>query len=581
MSPVPRLRSLAAVVMLAGATGVPGGAQEALVRWEIVGVTGEMLTNVLATTAPTRALSASSEGEVRALADRVTRLSEAALEPLGYYEATGRAEIRGESPRWTVNLSIAPGEPVRVTRWDVRLSSEGESDVALRGVVQRHRIEAGAVLSHPAYEALKTELANVAAARGYLDARVDTAVIRIDRSARSAEVVLRFETGPRFRLGPARFLQDAVHPGLLADLVPWEVGEPYDAALLLALQNELTQGPYFASVEVAPRRDLAEDGVVPIDVRLTPAPRERYSVGAGYASDTGPRGTLLAEFRRLNLAGHRAEIDTRVATVEVRAAARYVIPIRAPGGSLLTLSTAYADLHPATSDTETWLVGANVAGLLGGFRSEVGVTLQRASYDVADQSGITRLLFVGAGVSRVRADDRIAPERGSLVRVRARVGEEGALSDVSVREIALETRLVISPSPRVRLRARGEAGILNASDFDRLPGSIRYFAGGDRSVRGFDYHELGPTNEEGAVIGGSRLLVIGGEAEWRLHPRLGVATFMDVGNALFSFSDELERGAGGGVRWLSPAGMVRVDAAFAISRPGAPFRLHLSLGPEL
>ena len=569
--------------LLLSFTLLPGHAtaQERQVTWEVHGVSGPLLDNVLASTAPVRNRPVGGTRELRGLAERAVRLSRSALEPLGYYEATSRFELSSEGERWSVVVHIEPGAPVRITRADVRLEGEGRADPALVAATARYPLDVGAILSHATYESLKAEWASVAGDRGYLDARFDSAVVVVDRVARSAAVTLSFNTGPRYALGAVRFEQDVIDPRILTDLVPWTHGDPYDAGLLVALQNEIAQGPYFSSVEIAPRRELAENGVVPVDVRLVPARPQRYSFGVGYASDTGPRGSVLAEVRRLNRAGHRAEIDARIATVEVRTAARYVVPLRFRRGSLLTLSTGYVDLHPSTSDTETWLVGANVAGLLLGWRTEVGVTLQRASYDVAGSSGVTKLFLAGVGATRVRADDRLAPTRGSLLRVRARAGDEGALSDVTVRELAVETRIVRSPIDRVRLRGRAEVAVLNTSDFDRLPGSIRYFAGGDRSVRGYGYQELGPMDAAGNVVGGSRLLVLGVEAEWRLNAMFGVATFLDAGNALTSFSDRLERGLGGGIRWLSPAGMVRLDGAFAVSQPGNPFRLHLSLGPEL
>ncbi len=56
---------------------------------------------------------------------------------------------------------------------------------------------------------------------------------------------------------------------------------------------------------------------------------------------------------------------------------------------------------------------------------------------------------------------------------------------------------------------------------------------------------------------------------------------MDVGNALSTFELSLEQGVGGGIRWLSPVGLIRLDVAAAISQPGTPLRIHLVVGPDL
>jgi translocation and assembly module TamA len=48
----------------------------------------------------------------------------------------------------------------------------------------------------------------------------------------------------------------------------------------------------------------------------------------------------------------------------------------------------------------------------------------------------------------------------------------------------------------------------------------------------------------------------------------------------FSHGD-LFAGAGVGLRWLSPVGLVRADAAVALDLPDTPIRFHFSLGPDL
>jgi translocation and assembly module TamA len=522
-----------------------------------------------------------AEPRVRALLTRAESEVGIALEPFGHYEATVRDSLFFDGRSWRVLLRVDPGPPVTLSASSVRVVGPGADDRAFQDALRRAPLEIGAPLSHGAYELQKTGLLSAAADRGYLDAAFDSAEVRVDRSARTASVVLLFRTGPRYALGSVTFLQDVLDPQLLQNLVPWQPGAPFDGSQLLALQSALTEGPYFSGVEVVPRRDLAENLVVPIHVGLTPARPQRYSVGAGYGSDTGPRVTLNAEWRRLNRRGHRAELDGWVAAVERRATARYSVPLRARRASLLTLSGGYVDSNPTTSDTETWLIGAGITGLWGGWRGEVNASLQRSDFVVGLDSGITTLLLLGTGISRIRADDRVDPTHGSLMRMRVRGAHDAVIGDVRLFDTGAEARIVRTVAPRVRFRARGEIAALFTSDFSRLPGSIRYFAGGDRSVRGFGYQEIGPRDAAGNVIGGRRLLVGSVELELRVLDTWGIAAFADGGNAFSSFSDPLETGVGGGIRWRSPFGMVRLDGAFAVSVSDAPFRAHLNLGPEL
>jgi translocation and assembly module TamA len=63
---------------------------------------------------------------------------------------------------------------------------------------------------------------------------------------------------------------------------------------------------------------------------------------------------------------------------------------------------------------------------------------------------------------------------------------------------------------------------------------------------------------------------------------VGLAAFTDVGNAFDSFKDyDLHQGAGVGMRFKFPFGVLRTDVAWAMSEPGKPWRLHLTIGPDL
>jgi len=90
-----------------------------------------------------------------------------------------------------------------------------------------------------------------------------------------------------------------------------------------------------------------------------------------------------------------------------------------------------------------------------------------------------------------------------------------------------------------------------------LPASQRFFTGGDRSVRGYRYASLGPADENGRVVGGKHLLT--GSIEYE-----------------FPFAS-----AGIGLHWFLPVGTLRLDLASAFLDPDRPWRIHLSIGPDM
>ncbi len=133
------------------------------------------------------------------------------------------------------------------------------------------------------------------------------------------------------------------------------------------------------------------------------------------------------------------------------------------------------------------------------------------------------------------------------------------------------------------LRLRGEIGASWVNDFSELPASQRFFAGGDRSVRGFALNELtppGPPDANGNPtegVGGENRLIGSIEIERDLVRDFRIAAFYDTGNAFDDWGDPLEYSVGVGVRWKLPMIMLGLDIAQALSEPHKNPRLHLNI----
>ncbi|MCW5892583.1 MAG: outer membrane protein assembly factor BamA [bacterium] len=130
------------------------------------------------------------------------------------------------------------------------------------------------------------------------------------------------------------------------------------------------------------------------------------------------------------------------------------------------------------------------------------------------------------------------------------------------------------------LGATAGYGVGNAgADGDELPLFERYFPGGINSIRGFETRTLGPRelrkNRYGTVIssspiGGSSQFILNNEVIFPLVPSIGLkgVVFVDAGNAYGGDQDisldNTRAAAGGGVRWLSPLGPLRVELGVPI-----------------
>ena len=582
------MRSKSLLLSLLLLHAIPVQAREN-VRIEIDGLGRDLRRNVLATLSLEEARGDKDldEDRIRRLHSRAAEEIATAIQPFGYYRPGVQSTLERDGDTWVARYTVEPGPPLKVTRRDLQLLGDGANDAGFQGLVRDFPLTEGETLFHPDYESGKAAFEEYAAQNGYLDAAFEENQIRVDLASYTSDVILHFNTGPRYRFGPVHFNQDFLDPDLLKGYVTWKQGDPINVNELLKLQDALSDSPYFQRVEVVTRQEQAQGLEVPIEVNLTASQRQRWSAGAGYGTDTGPRGTVALELRRINRHGHRGQTEARVSEIEKRFSASYQIPGPYPRTDVLTYQLGYADLNTDTSQSHSALVGAGLTQARGSWREAFGLNYQIEDFEVGVDEGRSRLLIPQASWSRVKADDRISTTRGHRVQLDFRGADESLLSNASFLQAEVEGKLIRSFADRFRFISRAQVGWTETGQFRELPPTLRFFAGGDQSVRGYAYQALGPLDEAGNVIGGESLLTGSVEVEyrildkWRFLEKWGVAAFYDAGNAMESFSGSLEEGAGVGVRFVSPIGPIRADAAWALTEPGHPVRFHLTVGPDL
>ncbi len=504
-----------------------------------------------------------------------------ALMPFGYYRPGIRSTLDLENSTYTATYRIDPGEPTRLGEVDIRVTGDGSAFPAVQAALAEADLVPGERLVHERYSAAKTALYNAAYDNGYLDAAWQASAIRVAADRSRADVDLVLDTGPRFYFGQTQVEQNVLSDKLVNGLVDIEAGAPYDVNALLDLQRTLSETDYFRHIEIEAPRDAADAAQrVPVSIKAESADSQRYSVGLGYGTDTGPRAKLGVLFRRLNQHGHRLRADLQVSSIEQAAGLRYEIPIRNYAEDVLAFWATARHEEIADADTDRISIGASQIVDWFGFRRRLYVQADREQFSFGGgPTEETDLVYPGITLNREVADDVQYPRRGYSLRADLRAGFEDVLSDVSFSRFDVAANAVWGFLPRTRLLLRGEAGILWTDEFSRLPPSQRFFAGGDRSIRGYPYREVGPEDADGNVIGGERLLAGSVELERLLYGNFGAAVFVDAGDA-FDAEPDIKVGAGAGLRWRSPIGMVRFDVAHPFDSDD-DYRIHLTLGADL
>jgi len=505
-----------------------------------------------------------------------------ALEAVGYYEPRIDQSLDRTPQCWHAKFAIRVGPPTLLRKIDIELIGEAAKDSAFVTAREQSPVKASAVLNHGDYEALKRRWLDLAAERGYAEAKFTENRIDVYPEQRVADIVLHFDSGKRYHFGEISFQQDVLSAELIHSYMKIRRGDPYDGRDLNTLYTALANSGYFRNIEVRPQAANPDTGEIPVDIVLAGAKRRNITYGVGYSTDTGPRFRFSRNNRRVNEEGHQFGITAQVSPVVSELTANYRMPINDPRTDWLAFDAGVKTEHTETADSDSLQIGARrlTRQEHDWFRATI-LTFLIEDFTVGAESGRAQLLMPGVDWTRLHTDNTIRANRGSKLELEARGAADAIFSDSSFVQVILHGKWVWSPSEQSRILFRSELGAMYDSDFAKLPPSVRFFAGGDNSIRGYDYNTLGPTDSSGQVIGGSRLAVASLEFERKILPQWSMAVFVDSGNAFDRSAFSAKTGAGIGARWLSPLGPIRVDVAHPFEDPTNSWRLHITLGPDL
>ena len=505
-----------------------------------------------------------------------------ALEALGYYHARIETTIETVDDCWALRVKVEEGPRTIVRKVDLRVSGGLETQPGFGALASSIRALEGEPLNHADYERARTELERFASRYGYFAARFERHRLAIDRKRNEAEIQLHLDSGPRYRFGAIRIEAEKLGPKFLHQFLVIDEGDPFDSEKLTRQQQVLYDSGYFSSVEVIPLRENSDSHEVPVTIRLKERRRHAYRLGIGYSTDTGLRASFGFENRYLNRRGHRYDLTTSWSQVNRDTTFNYGIPLGEQGTHRLDLSFGSQSEDTDTSSSNTTQYGLIFSRRLGdGWKRTVSLRSLRESFTTADDEESTLLLIPGFSLDKTVTDDPLYPRSGWRLSLQAKGSRQSwALSDIDMAQLSGHAKLV-RPWQRARILLRGSAGATSTSDFGRLPATLRFYAGGDNSVRGYGYKTLGPKNGEGEVNGGRNLLTGSAELEYPIRDNWGLALFADAGNAFDSFSDyDIHKSVGFGVRYHSIIGPIRIDIAFPFD-DDRNYRLHLSMGPDL
>ncbi|MBZ8142974.1 outer membrane protein assembly factor [Rubrivivax gelatinosus] len=497
-------------------------------------------------------------------------------------------QLPGSPP--VVEVRVEPGPRARVRQLKIEVqgalaealargdAGAADSDEALR---DDWPLDSGEPFRNAEWTSAKRAALARLRAQGYARAEWVSTLARVDASAHVVDLELVADSGPLFRTGGLRIRGLKTHDeATVRNIANFRPGTPATEQLLLDFQERLQRSGLFtsASVQLDARAEDPEQATV--TVRLRERELQEATFGIGVSSEVGLRGTVEHVHRRVFGQALTARNNFELGSVR-----------RSWAGELSThtLPGLYRNLVGGTAErieSSTDIV------------SSVRLRLGRAQ----ESPRIDRLIFVEAERSLRELEDGSRTDSDALS-----LHYHGIWRDVD--NVLLPTEgLVFSgqigggrarsdpggTGPFVRAYGRmvayrpiggwfGQARLEFGQVFARQdvlpPDSLLFRAGGDGSVRGYEYRSLAPT-ENDIVSGGKVLATASVELAHPLlerMPQLWGTVFVDAGRAAERWQDyEPAVGYGVGLRYRSPIGPLSLDVARG--QETGSVRLHLSVG---
>lgn len=522
----------------------------------------------------------------------------------GYYspKVTASLDTSGKTP--VAHVNVDPGQPVNVSDIDIELRGfapfdKGSAPFDAAALRNRWTLPVGSRFRTADWEAAKRGLLRQVTQLRFPRAQLVESSATVDPDKHQARLKVVIDSGPDVHFGELKIQGLQRYPAsIITNLNQIKPGDQYSEAALQALQGRLQDSGYFSTVEVsadmspvlsqqvsqlnqgtAPSQTGAPSQppgptTLPVLVRVTENKRRNVSVGAGYSTNTGARAQ--ASYDDLSVFGKRMKNSLIYEQRQQTARTDFYWPVTS-NGYRNSVGAGYQRLDAEGLVTRTTSIDATRAW--GSPLLERSLTLQALTEQVTiDDLPTTRAKAVPLtfSITKRHLDSLVQPTTGYIANAQLGAAVLPILTDQ--RFIRAYTRFLdYHPlGEKGTLILRGEFGAVISRDKTGVPQTFLFRAGGDQSVRGYGYQELGiPVGT--AITGGRYLLTGSTEYDYWFKPPWGAAVFYDFGNAADNFSDLKPKvGYGVGARWRSPVGPINVDIAYG--KAVHKVRLHFSLG---
>ncbi|HET9843851.1 MAG TPA: BamA/TamA family outer membrane protein [Gammaproteobacteria bacterium] len=522
--------------------------------------------------------------EIRAFYESGKEEIRLALQPFGFYDVQVDSQFIDTKSPLQITYRITLNRVTRVDKLHIGLTGDGSENSQLFRSINVFPLKKGDPFNHQTYESGKNVLIQEAINQGFIKAYFNKHQVVVDLSEFTADIDLSLDTGPQYHMGEIHFNLGYYDHTFLQRFKTFSNDDPYRLEEVVELESRLLQSNLFSSIYTTPSFDESQHSV-PLNIVLEEAPANRYLVGAGYDTNTRLRGRLGWERKKVNPFGHQVQTHFKVSEKDTLLNGHYIIPGKKPWVDQYRFSLGYANEEYKDKPSELYTIEVSEIRLLSAWTRTLALRYLREDFKDSDFiKESSTFLLPSITFSRSKLDHVTTPRNGYRLQLSVRGGLDALLSDHDFIQFNAQYKWLKAISEEGTLHARTELGATIPNQIAELPLSIRFYAGGNDSIRGFRYRSLpNEIDKEGNLqpVGGAYLLLGSLEYDHTLWGPLKWAIFLDGGSALRKIEDDLQLGAGVGLRWQTPIGPIKLDVAKPLTNAAEVLRLHFSFGPEL
>lgn len=524
-----------------------------------------------------------ANGSERHIEEAINKIKNA-LFALGYYQ---NEVILRKNNEKILDFAIKLGNPVILKGINIEIDDFDKNDKI--SLLNQYLANIDKPISHASYDSYKSELQTFATAYGYFDAKFQQNQFLISPSINQAFWQIKLKLGDHYRYGKINVINSQIKDEYIknslksADI---NEGDYYSVASLSNLTNKFSGTNWFSSILVNPVINNNKK-LVDLDVLVTPNKKNRMEVGVGYSSDEGARVRWSWIKPWLNKRGHSVEFNTKISKIKQNGEIIYKIPLQKdPLNYYYEFSTGLE--HENKNDTKT--TAATFAALRywnrkSGWQISTGLRVRLDKFTQAEISRTKFLVYPTLALTRTRLRGGLFPTWGDTQKVTLNYSNKIWGSSVNFYSILGSSTWIRTFYLNHRFVAQARLGYIKVNDITQLPSSLRFFAGGDRNIRGYRYKTIAPRDKDGLLVGGSHLATGSFEYQYQFIDNWWSAWFYDAGYATNNFNNKnIRHGVGSGVRWKSPVGMIKFDIATPVGAKKDSKRdvqFYFGIGSEL